>query len=359
MNYGEIRLFNPDNSGEQARVPIRPLGSLSDFIIEVLPIILEEIRDERGSVMMLANVCEDLVEYLNEDGLTERITDPYLFDVAVLDVKMMAPAVAGSGGQPGPKLMSLVDKLSKVVDQPSGITYEEIILVNPTLDQRVFTGGSVGESESDFYETHRRIERHFDSVIVDMKRVENFLAGTYVAEIGVANFLRRVQSELNKVIELMKVIGEEMDPGDFSVFRQYLVGSSERKLKGPSGAFTAGVPVIELLLSAPSMSEEQISYLFDNSRYFPRKGREQIFEAVLQGLRGRSLVQLCEQMGNPDYLILGLKKISELIREFRGMHYKGVSRQVPEAISGEVSGTGGEDDPGAFLRRRMKINHVP
>ena len=346
-----------NDAEKEAGISKRPLGVVSDFAVEQLPVELDAIRAGSQHANRLTNFVGVLVENLPYERIDEVMKDPDMLDLAGLDLKMLDVAIAHSGGKPPERLVSLVDEFSRVTDQPAGITYEEIILVNPVQDRRAFTRGEVGATETAFYEGHRIIEGHFDRAICVVRGgIQKLTVGDGGID-EVAGNIRQTQEDLEAVISKTHAIGGQSRE-HFSIFRKYLGTHPLRGTKGPSGAFTAGIPTLELLLAGEKLPEEYLQYLEENNIYFPRQGRKNMQDAKELVRNGLTLTSLAGHLGNPEVLEQSINGLSRLMRRFRGEHYKAVRNQIPQAISGKMAGTAGEQDPGTFLRGRMKIRHV-
>ena len=143
----------------------------------------------------------------------------------------------------------------------------------------------------------------------------------------------------------------------FATFRRYLGAKPERGLeKGASAAFSANVPIIDILLGGRNLPQSFYDYLEENRRYLSR-GAIDLDEATDIADSGLSLGTLYERLGQPKDLFIYLNLASSLMHEYRLAHYRAVSRQVPEALKDETPGTSGETSPGTFLRRRMEFKY--
>lgn len=339
------------------RENIRPLGPVSNFVVNQLPVVLEEIRSGTGSAGDFTSSVDQLVSGLGKDTVNDAVSDVRVRDLAGLDLKMLDTAIARVGGVVPLRLQQLVDVFAQKSGQPTGITYEEIILVNPPTDRRLFTSGDVGKTEESFYETHRIIEGHLDTAIAATHGSIAELNIDGVAAVdNVVGQLASTQEDLMMIISGTHTLGIQSKE-HFAVFRYYLESHRTRGTKGPSGAFTAGIPTLELLLAGEQLPEEYRRYLKENNIYFPRKGRERLREARELIERRMTLTLVSQRLGNPSSLAEAINSLGDLMRRFRGEHYKTVRSQVPEALSGEVAGTDGEQDSGRFLRDRMQIRH--
>ena len=347
--------FNPE---KVKNFNTRPLGEVSNFVVSDLPSVLEGIREGRTSVESFSQTTARLVSSLRVALVLYALQNEQQRDLAGLDLKMLETAIVQSGGKPSVELSSLIDSFSAKSSQPPGITYEEIILVNPKQDRRLFTRGEAGQTENAFYQGHRIIEDHLGNAVVVFKNAISDLTIYGLKKVGKASRnLLEVQADLNSVIRGTHTIGNQ-NRAHFTEFRKYLGGNPIRGTKGPSGAFTAGIPAIELFLAGEKLPQDYIDYLNENMMYFPRQGRSDLKIGMSFAEKGFTLTALSDKLGNPELLRQAIDGFSKLIRIFRGEHYKTVGNQLPEALAGKVGGTGGEKDPGTFLRERMRIRHI-
>jgi hypothetical protein len=159
-----------------------------------------------------------------------------------------------------------------------------------------------------------------------------------------------INEKLSAVVGLTQQLGE-MPEGHFAQFRRFLTSHPRRGYKGPSGAFTAKIPILEFMLRGESLSDSYRNYIQDNLRYFPQRDREKL-ESVQ---RQPSLTNIYLNLGKPPELLPLLENVHEFLKQFRATHYRTIAAQIPEAIrDGGAAGTGGEANPGQFLRERMR-----
>ncbi len=346
-------LFHPDKGGfkESMRVPSRPLGRISDFVVNDLPSQLALIKD--------GNPVSDLskrVEEMLPNTRFLRTLPASSLDLALLDLKMMKYGIIHSGGEPGKKLNEAVKKLAYECGQPESITYEEIIMVNPENDPRLFTSDKVGQAEYDFYHTHRLIEPVLEIAIENVQRARKYLKMNQ--DLGAAALISLGVDAITDVNRYVEAVGQQMNPNDFFAFRGYLGSDPKTGLPGPSGAYTHRIPLLDFMLAGEQFPQKYLESIVrgDNLWFFPREGRGMLkieIEGVLSN-RGESLVVLNNKFGsglvNPQ-----LERMRAALIEFRGNHYRGVVKQLPGAVGDpNAKGTSGENDLGAFLRERIK-----
>lgn len=341
---------------EEKRFTERPFEGFSTYVVEKMPQVLSRIRNGEATVDELVNAGEGLAP----DFRMRVITDPTLRDLASLDAKMLEAAIVHSGGTPKKRLARLVDDLSRASHMKPGVTYEDLIFINPlTSDPRLFTTGEDGRAERDFYLGHRLLETPLGEVVKKCKDAAAVLgAQGHRGIVKAGNLLQEAQQIFTPVTTYTHHIGKDMGKDNFKTFRQYLGGNPQRGVVGPSGKFTAGIPTLDFLLGGFPIFAEYPN-LEEELGYYPRAGQRDIQYARALAQTRQSIVDVSREFGNPDEIYKPLQDMSAAIREFRGMHMKAVRHQVPEALANSATGTGGEQDPGTFLRGRMRIHHVP
>lgn len=339
---------------EVDRVPMRPLGQVSDFVVERLPDELAKIRDGVTTAVELSQKVEEI---LPGNLIHKLLPGSGSKDLALLDLKMLMFGIVHSGGEPGPHLQELVKSFAVLTGQPESITYEEIILINPEHDPRLFTSGEVGAAEYDFYHLHRLVEPVLEEAIIAanvsktaLKEGDNLTAAAYIAQSS---------AHINLAAQHVRVVGQEMDPKLFEAFRPYLGEYAEAGLPGPSGAFTARIPLLDMAFAGEQFPGEYYDSIGhgDKLLFFPRDGRvkmEQEMERIADS-KNESLVGLYQTHGRSEEVGQELELMRQALLEFRQQHYKGVVRQVPKAVNDSIAGTGGQGTPGSFLRNRMKF----
>lgn len=147
---------------------IRPLGALSDFVVEQFPDRIAAIRLSQSNAGQQTgpfglgrknDTPEKLAAYV--EGLIVGKMFSVLSEhrhVARLDLMTLDAGLRAIGAAPGMGLQILVDDASRGTGQQPILSYQDIIIDNPPADLRTFTNGVIGKQEADFYLGHQMIE---------------------------------------------------------------------------------------------------------------------------------------------------------------------------------------------------------
>lgn len=266
------------------------------------------------------------------------------FDLLGLDLKMREARIVHEGSASPWWLKRAIDMVGFLTHQPSVLTYEELIFVNPGRKTRTLTAGEVGKAEVMFYKAHLLIEENLERAI---RKVRNaILCGDSGERV---RHLEEVEGFLSSVVEGVKELGE-MPPEYFGQIIDFLDAHAKyRKHKIPNGGFSAGFHVLEILLRGGDLPLKYLWYFEDNKPYFPRRGRREIRDALELTRTHGGLVRISEKSQDPAFKArVGV--IKQFFLEFRAAHYGTVARQEPEILSP----TGEESHYGEFLRDRIK-----
>lgn len=270
-------------------------------------------------------------------------------DLFALDLKMQEARFVYAGKRV-PRWLSLsVDVVAWLTNQPSVLTYEELIFINPQEETRTLTTGEIGKTEAMFYGAHLLIEQNIERAI---KRVR----GAILCDVSEERIkrLEGIEDCLSPVVEGVRALGK-MPSEHFGEFVGHLDAHAKyREHKIPNGGFSAGFHVLEILLRGGDLPVKYLWYFEDNNRYFPRKGRREIQEALELTREHGGLASISERVGS----VLLTERVTALKKffvEFRAVHYRTVARQEPEILSG----TGEESHYGDFLRERIKDTPRP
>ncbi len=162
------QLFQTSNKAEPTQ-KIRPLGALSDYVVERFPADLIRFKafcdERRGRPTRALGI--DILQ-VRKDELTMGIeklivANPIKFQesqlgVARLDLMMLEAGLRAHGLECGLSLGFLIKCLSDKTRQQPILSYQDVILNNPPSDMRTFTNGACGKQEADFYRGHQMIE---------------------------------------------------------------------------------------------------------------------------------------------------------------------------------------------------------
>ena len=365
-------LFTRNTIESRDRTPQRPLREVSNFVVEKLPTLVTLIDSNKVQAEQLLQEVNDVLSRIdhsiithllqlahqNTEGSPNQLAFNTELDQAAFDLKMLEIALVTYGEQPPTELTQLVDTFSEATGQLPMITYEDLIYINPESDPRTFTMGEVGNSEYDFYFGHLRIERVLETVTQQVEQAAQLLQQETPQVPQAIAALEEAVQLFSEAQQDMHAVGMDLPKDHFAIFRKFFNTHPTRELKGPSGAFTAAVPVLDMRLGGENLEPSYFNYLQDNEMYFPRTGRQEMAHAYQKIEAGETLSTLSAGVGNPEELVNVLHALSDQVRQFRGQHYRGVRHQIPEAVTGNLMGTGGEEDPGQFLRGRMRMRHI-
>lgn len=314
---------------------IRPLGPISDFVVEEMPLLLVSEPAHIGSRFEALLACS------NTQIESCRTTSNA---IALFDLKMIETTIVMSGEKTPDSLRALVNELA--ADCVPSITYEDIVLINPVRDMRTFTQG---KTEKLFYSTHRKIEGLLGTAINIIDRT--CISGT----VGILDIVR-LRRLLSTVLALVSGL-QQMPEGHFLSFRSYLSSREDRGTKGPSGAFTARIPALELMYLGSEFPEAEIAYLQDNWKYYPKRDAELLARSIARAREGTGLEDRYASESSV-FLLEIMVCLSEFFSQFGSTHYGAVRAQVPEALSKGTLGTAGETDVRTFLSTRARRRNL-
>lgn len=346
----------------------RPLGPISHFVIEELPSRLETIRlnssfQELSKLNHRVDLLFENFDYgfLIKSGKLDQGT----LNLSRLDVLMIDSAVAHSSRilrkngyinidlLPGKRFLEISDRIIALSGRPGHITYEDIVLNNPEMDKRVFTTGPIGKHEEDFYEGHRLIEVELEKGIPTLKKaLESAKISSDPALVKTG--LLEINKSLRFLIEYTGRIGRDMRVSDFTVFREYLQTHPIKNLSGPSGQFTARVPLIEILLVGDRIGPGHEEYFRKFRQYFPVEGMTDIDKYFSEVKSNGSLLSYIESWRSPKELKDLMLQNLKLILQFRNAHFVATKKQLFDTTKGPVVGTSGVTDSEAFLKKRIE-----
>ena len=222
---------------------------------------------------------------------------------------------------------NLVKAASKI-DAAATMTYEDLIFVNP-LEAGAYvlsTDPGVASQEAFFYSSHKSIEDTLGETI----------AAILFSEFEIAT--ASLQSAGKKFGGLYR----ELDPAAFAAFRPYFRGING--FPGPSGLFTAAIPIIDLLSHGGSniIEEERRRLMEDTDRG--------LYPSHQSSLLKDLLVDEDPQVDMPNEVRTSVKS---LLNRFRKVHTGSVRRFVPQALSAGAEGSGGVADVAGYLASKI------
>ncbi|MBI4030641.1 MAG: hypothetical protein HY370_03100 [Proteobacteria bacterium] len=316
-------LFHASSLEAITRIPDRPLGAFSDYVVETLPARLE---DGDGEAMRRG------IYPLIPEGLTQNFNK-----IALLDLKMVFTACGRMAVRCGTgkeeflnhpvhrKLMEAIRQVSP--STPYIITYDDIVINNPESDPRVFTTGRVGYSEKQFYRGHRIIEGHLDASIGTLKEV---LSGAP----SPIPLLETCHESLRGAQKALALFLTELRTEDFLAFKPFFDTNGYTGEKGPSGAFSAKAPHVDILVYGRNLPPGCGEYLNANADYFP----EGDLKAALNSLAdGASLFDMCRNPAMQDCRAV-CGRIAACLVGFRKLHLKTVLRHIGQGAHGSAEG---------------------
>lgn len=292
--------------------PNRPLGALSDYVREKLP----ANQPNLAEAILLLPGRGQIRSLLKEEA-----------SIALLDLKMLF--VAASVHQTPPAIREqfgeAVEMTNEILGRPPvrQMSYQEIILDNPPKDMRVFTQGNVGKAEAKFYRGHQLIEDALAVAIEAMQRAvsepRHALAALDLALVACKH-----------VAGAMRSFMTDMEREDFLAFKPFFNTNPYTGEKGPSGAFTAKIPQIDILLYGPETPAETLRYLNENQVYFPQMDH---YEAMRFSVDAPGIMNVFEGEAKAK-----AAEIANTMLIFRSFHFGAVTKQIGADVVGGAEG---------------------
>ncbi len=419
MLPGKERLLFPRQYSLEPwlRKPIRPLGEVSDFVVEIMPDYVSAIqksKEQNGDFLTVVNKLSSIAESKLSDliikfspthSLTNSLGTFGNINLVILDLMMLQSAItnspklqAGGSGQIQPPeiLIDLIGGLSKAVGRKiMTMTYADVIFTNPLLDDpRTFFPLSTaeGRSELDFYDTHKRVEISLRRLHHATIKATDLLMEKGWAKVREASLILRAsgiltreefqdrlkkerqsgmdkssivsRTEVDVILNGMNRVGSFMNPEKFVAFRTYfdpypdLPIDHPMHLDGASGKFSAAFPAWELLLAGDTLPSSRHKYTSENYPYFSREEQTMIDKVYERVKEGKTLDNVSVSIGDPEEIYGLLLGANDLLKEFRLRHYVGVAKQIPGVLSGVIASTGREKNVGQFLRERRDYDLI-
>lgn len=332
---------------KKALVPssvIRTVPKLSDYVVEKMPYLIwqkETIGQFYSECVALFN-DDQVIDALNHiDSQKEK-------ELALLDLKFLDAACFHNSLPRIEKLARFIRQFSKELDTLEVLTYEELIIINPIGDMRTFSENENRYYEVMFYIAHNNYEIFAEEIIEILQSV--------LADKDLLN-LNEVHIKLSEVTisareQAMFLRSENLDKDAFVRFRKFLASRPDLDCLGPSGAFTATIPVIDLLYSGNHLPEDRLKFFCSNLHYYPRSWQVFISESVKE-IREKIFIDLID-LSNKDVNVSVLCEVcSKFLLAFRKGHHHMVMQHIPGVANDSEPGTMGGEPPGSFLKKRI------
>jgi|GEM_PF-4269422 len=208
------------------------------------------------------------------------------------------------------------------------MTYEDLIFTNP-LEHGCYVLSEqpeVAEQEALFYRAHRDIETN---LVLTIKSLQSGAFETVSEQVRAAS---------NTFVGLRS----QLEPKSFAAFRPYFVGLNGHP--GPSGLFSAAIPIIDLLThGGKNMSDkEQYRLLQDIGRgLYPSHQAHQLASLLIAKHPRLDMPEDTRQ------------EIVGLLNRFRKIHTGNVRKFVPEVLEAAAAGSGGVVNVAGYLASKI------
>lgn len=319
----------------------RPLGHLSDFVVEELPLLLAD-----GQWQAIPKRVEKMLKSL-VDSLD--LVKAYFNnrELSLIDLKFVEAALIRSGTPVPETLTTAVDFFCGSGLNVPGLQYHELVELNPEDDLRIFMTGTPAKWETFFYNSHRLLERRFARMI---PVIEEHLAEPENGSRLIQNYQALFDQDLlGRVIDGLI----EMPKDDFEKFRHYISQPLPiRNVDGPSGAYSWRVPYMEMLFWGKELPEPYVQKIESNLKYYSLEGRR-VMEVALPKLASGICVKDTESA--VEFIPEVMESFMRFMELFRNMHLAAVAKLLPKEYKDQAPGTSGESTPGTFLRNRRDV----
>lgn len=219
-------------------------------------------------------------------------------------------------------------RAASMIDAAPTMTYEDLIFVNP-LEEKVYVLSeepAVAEQEALFYTAHKSIE----------DTLEETIGALQISEFEIAS------ASLQAASKKFGTFHKQLDTAAFDSFRPCFKGING--FPGPSGLFTAAIPIIDLLSHGGSnISDEEHARLVQDidRKLYPRHQSKLLKELLMS------------EGPKVDMPLKPRRSIESLLNGFRKVHTASVRRFVPAALAGEAEGSGGVAEVADYLSSKM------
>lgn len=329
------------------RVPNRPLGEFSDYIVDCLPSLVNQGLLEQESINLrteMVYIRSLIFDCIPNDP--EKIPSEKR-NLALLDLVMMETALSNLSllykdvVEVPPELIRSTTFLATKLQMVPTLSYQSVIIDNDPLDPRVFTTGETAEHEWFFYRVHAKIEKHNKSLIEVLLKMASEKDLSAVPIVRIRTVITEFVHSVTTMQELVKHFSKE----HFEKFRNFFFGNSERQMPGASGLFSATLSVLDVLLLKEYDLVEDLreggSQLMPKPTYAKEENytsTDDLERAKEYRKRFGSLIERNYHSENIEHLKM-LSQIIEFLRDFRRKHMGAVSRFTPEVANENGTGT--------------------
>ncbi len=318
----------------------RPLGRLSDFVVEELPQLL--VDDPAAIPSKVEGFLREMVD-------TNQIHKAYFEnrELCLLDLKFCEVALIKSKLDVPLILTNIVDFFCSGINVP-GLQYHELVRVNPISDMRAYSTGEIRETEIMFYNAHRTVEDRLSRLVT---AVDEFFADKEKNRRLITS--QRDLMDFGPIRDrFVKLHG--MKEGHFPFFRQFISQPCPvRQVDGPSGAYSWRLPYLELSFWGSKLPQSYLDEMKDKGKYYSPNGRGAI-ERKLSQIHSSDTIS---GLSDDDRLCLLVPVVYDWIAfmaTFRKMHEHAVVKQIPEVAQNKAPGTSGNLKAGEYLTKRIE-----
>ncbi|WP_258768927.1 hypothetical protein [Bradyrhizobium arachidis] len=266
----------------------RPLGRLSDFVVDELPQDIAQIKcSERPdeAVRALGRSIRAIVADTDYDALLRGLPHSE-FEVAKTDIQYLTNCAyhmsAFAGLHPRDAELTVGEGLSRLArlsrERQPGIevlSYEDMILTNPVqTDPRVYCLGVAGVEERDFCLGHQLIEGELQLAIDALLELRD------VADADARQCLALCMKHLETANHVLTRFHEHMSPDLFGQFRVFYGKNPYKDRLGPSGRFSGRIVAASVLLIGEELFLQKpqfFSDLYRLSEYYPQAYIHEVF----------------------------------------------------------------------------------
>lgn len=316
---------------------IRPLGAISDFVTwPMKQKSLDDMPSFDGINEILHIIKKEADKFASDRwAYLYALKDP---DIALLDLLYIKTFLKKKYDKSDGSLELLVDNIAEHNWRIPWLTYEDLIIINPIdNDPRTFFTGKLGYSELEFYKGHNIIEQHFDVAITSLWELMDMLDNS---DSWQDNMQAKADVFLDAWRNCMKYLWKfhKLSKDDFTWFRGYFISDDKRWYRWPSGAFSPGVPLIDITIWLNSLDTANPWYLDENLRFYPKLSKIHIEQARDRLNNKKSLLDYADKY-NSEHLQKIYTEIATAVMHFRKAHFKIIEDKAPDIASGKIPGS--------------------